>query len=118
MSGKQTLIAFIGAALIIANLVTNRSTKTGGAGIAQTLFNSSASTSTLSSAHSEFLGIVAEVGVLIFLVILAGVSDNVANIAMVFVLGLAAVWGLTQFGGSLPGTLGSVPRPQGGQAAA
>ena len=116
MSGKQTLIAFIGAALIIANLVTNRGAKTGGAGIAQTLFNSNASTATLASAHTELLGIVAEIGVLIFLVIVAGTSDNVANIAMVFVIGLAAVWGLTKYSSGPAPAVGGVA--SGVQAAA
>jgi hypothetical protein len=99
VNGKQTLVAFIGAALIIANLVTNRSASTGASGIASTIFGTSSSTATLTSAHSEFLGIAAEVGVLIFLIVISGTSDMVANIAMVFTIGLAMIWALSRYGG-------------------
>ena len=118
MSGKQTLIAFLGAALIVANLVTNRSTSTGASGLVQTLFNSSATSAQTSSAHTEFLGIAAELGVLVFLIVIAGTGDNVANIALVFTIGLAMVWALSKYGGlNVPGALPTQARPQGGQAA-
>lgn len=118
MSGKQSLIAFIGGALILANLVSNRNAQqTGAANIINTIFSQGASSQTLSGAHSEFLGIAAELAVLIFLIVVAGTSDNVANIAMVFIIGLATVWALTNYGG-LSNALGNTGRSQGHQTAA
>lgn len=109
MSGKQTLIAFLGAALIIGNLVTNRSANTGSSGIVATIFNSGASNTQLASGHTQIMGLLAEIGVLIFLVVLAGVSDSASYLALTFTVGLALVWALTVFGGvSIAGATQSV----------
>lgn len=125
MSGKQTLIAFLGAALIIGNLVTNRSANTGRNGIIATIFNSNASNAELASGHTQILGLIGEIGVLIFLVVLAGVGNSPANLALTFVIGLSLVWALTVFGngpaaaiGGVVNGLGTTPRAQGGQTAA
>jgi amino acid transporter len=112
MSGKQTLLAFLGAALIIGNLVTNRSASTGRSGIIATIFNNNASQADLASGHTQIMGLIGEIGVLIFLVVIAGVSDSAANLALLFVVGLALVWALTQFGGvTVPGVGGSTQSP-------
>ena len=123
MSGKQTLIAFLGVVLIIGNLVTNRSANTGRSGIMATIFDNGASDTQLASGHTQILGLIGEIGVLIFLVVLAGVGNGAANLALTFVVGLAAVWALTVYGGANPlsgvtNALGSTPRSQGGQTPA
>jgi hypothetical protein len=57
-------------------------------------------------------------------VVLAGVSNSAASLALTFVVGLAAVWALTQYGGvsnplsGVTNALGNTPRAQGGQTAA
>jgi hypothetical protein len=98
-SGKQQLIAFIGVALIVANLVTNRTAKVGSSSLIGSIVNQNETTSQLTAAHTQIAGLAAEVIVVIALIVIAGLGDNAGTLAVVFAVGLAMLWALTEWGG-------------------
>jgi hypothetical protein len=97
--GKQQLIAFIGVALIVANLVTNRTAKVGSSSLIGSIVNQNETAAQLTSAHTQIAGLAAEVIVVIALIVIAGLGDNAGMLATVFAVGLAMLWALTEWGG-------------------
>lgn len=98
MNGKQTLVAFIGVALILGNLVTNRNKRTGSSAIANAVFNAGQGDQQLQAAHAQALGVLLEGAGVFVLVIIAGLGSNAASLAVVFMVGLALVWLMTFLG--------------------
>lgn len=86
-NGKQQIIAVIGLALIIANLVK---ATTAGNGFVAVIFGKSNANPDAALTQIKHLGL--EIAVVLVLVLIAGVSDDVANVSLVFTIGLALLW--------------------------
>lgn len=103
MSGRQQLVGFLGLVLILANLVTNRSTLTGRDKIVSLVTTPNLSADQVGAGRKQVLGLVGEVAGLVVLVILAGAGPGTSNIALIFTVGLAIVWAMTYYApGAIP----------------
>lgn len=110
MTGRQQLVGFLGVALIVANLVTNRSTLTGRSDIVALITTPNLNADQVKASRSQIFGLLAEIVGLVILVILAGAGDQVGRVVLVFTVGLAAVWALTYYApNSLPSRTATNP---------
>lgn len=83
-SGKQSLVGFAGAGLIVANYVKGNDRTS----ISSAIFGGGSS----SAAHTAVIDITTEVLAVVVATVIAGVSDDAANLVLVVLVVLWILW--------------------------
>ena len=94
MNGKQSLVGYGGAGLILADFWIGGQRGTVAAG----LFGSGDS----ASAHAALLKLGGEALLVVVLTILSGVSDSLGSVMAVVIVALWVLWAINHYGSSSP----------------